>query len=341
MTIPTIQDARRFGFIFDPDAQWLLPEVAQRARDASLQTYANTAIPAEFTQFIDPLVIEILTAPKSAKLLFKEVKKGNWETSHVKFRVDEQVGRSVAYSDNASGGVADVNSNWLTREQYRFQTGITYGELEMAVASAARLNIVSQKQRAAANVIDNDSNKFYLYGVAEKDIYGFLNDPNLSATSAVTAGGTTGKVGWAGKNTAEIYSDIINCFNQLVIQTKGLITGADSLKLALSPSSYVHLSKATDFNVTVLDMLKKYFTKLDIVQLSELRSPEGAEKAYIFADTVNSMPTGELAFSEKFKSHAVIRNASSFEQKFSSTTYGCLIYFPLAFCGITGMESSS
>lgn len=340
--IPTIDQARRFGFHFPDGARWI-SEGARAAADAApYQTLLSTTVPAELTQYIEQDVVRILTAPTNARALLPEVKKGDWSASHAKFRIQEFSGRTAPYSDTAAGGTSDVNAEWMSREQYRFQTLITYGELEMAVLGAAKVDLVSEKQKAAASVLDINANKYYLYGVEGKGIHGFLNDPDLPAALAVSAGSTSGNIGWKGKSTTEIYEDIVSVlYMQLVAQTKGLITSTSALTLALSPSMHVYLSKATDFNVSVMDMLGKYFTSLTIVSLPELKAPAGAETAVMFVRELNGIPTGHLAYSDKMRTHPLITKGSSYEQKISSTTFGCVIYYPLAFASITGMESAS
>jgi hypothetical protein len=340
--IPNPREMQSYGFHLPPNIRWLTSAVRAGASDAApLNTFPNTAIPAELTQYLDPMVIEILTAPRAARNLFGEVKKGDWSVSHTKFRVDELVGRTVPYSDTANGGASDVNSNWLTREQYRYETTINYGELETAVAAQAKLDLVAAKQKAAAKVLDIDANRLYLYGVTGKDIYGFLNDPNIPAPVVVTAGATSGKIGWANKTTGEIFSDVVSCFSALVARTGGLVDNSQELRMAISPRMSVNLAKATDFNVSVQDMLGKYFANLKFVILPEMTSSAGAETAIMYAVSVNGSPSAELGFSEKLRVHALIPKPSSFEQKFSSTTYGCLVYYPMVFSGITGMENAA
>jgi hypothetical protein len=326
---------RRWGFVFDGVQRW----IGEGAADAAL-TYSNTAVPPELSLYVDPKVVEILTAPRAARLLLSESKKGDWQHEYFKFRVDELVGREVPYSDNANDGSSDVNSNWLSREQYRFQTTISYGELEMNVAGLSLLDLVGAKQRAAATILDVAANKYAFYGVAGKHIYGFLNDPNLPAAQAVGAGATSTKIGWSGKLPEEIYADILECFQNLVVQTQGLVTQTQPLKLALTPGMSVHLAKASQFNVSVQDMLNKFFSNLEIVPVPELNTL-GGERAVLFAPTLQNSATAELPFSEKLRTHALIQQASSYEQKYSSTTYGCVIYYPMAFSSITGMESGS
>lgn len=335
---PTFSQAAQYGFVFPNARMWLSPENRARiAEDAALVTTPNTTVPAELLAYIDPMVIEIMTAPRRAREIFGEEKKGDWTTPYAKWRADEMTGRTEPYSDYANGTTSGVNSEWQTRPQYIFQTSITYGDLEVAMSSAAKVNLAASKQRAAANVIDIDQNRFYLLGVAGKEIYGILNDPNLP--DAITAGatGTGNSTKWADKTTTQIYNDILALFAELSRQSSGLIDRDTPLKLCLSPEMAVRLGAATDFNVSVLDMLTRYFSNISIVTVPELHSMTAGETVFLIAPGVNGQKSGLLAFGEKIRALRVIPDMSSFRQKYVGTTYGGIVLMPFAFAQMTGM----
>lgn len=335
---PTFEQAAQYGFVFPNARMWLSPENRARiAEDAALVTTPNTTVPAELLAYIDPMVIEIMTAPRRAREIFGEEKKGDWTTPYAKWRADEMTGRTEPYSDYANGTTSGVNSEWQTRPQYIFQTSITYGDLEVAMSSAAKVNLAASKQRAAANVIDIDQNRFYLLGVAGKEIYGILNDPNLP--DAITAGatGTGSSTKWADKTTTQIYNDILALFAELSSQSSGLIDRDTPLKLCLSPEMAVRLGEATEFNVSVLDMLTRYFSNISIVTVPELHSMTAGETVFLIAPEVNGQRSGLLAFGEKIRALRVIPDMSSFRQKYVGTTYGGIVLMPFAFAQMTGM----
>lgn len=335
---PTFEQARRYGFVFPHARMWTTPENRARiAQDAALITTPNTTVPAELLAYIDPMVIEILTAPRRAREIFGEEKKGDWTTPYMKWRVDEMTGKTEPYSDYANGTTSGVNSEWQTRVQYVFQTSITYGDFEVDMSSTAKVNLAASKQRAAANVIDIDQNRFYLLGVAGKEIYGILNDPNLPAAITAGATGEGSSTKWADKTTVQIYNDVLALFAQLSEQSSGLIDKDTPLKLCLSPELAVRLGAATDFNVSVLDMLKRYFSRIDIVTVPELHSMTAGETMFLIAPEVNGQRSGTLAFGEKMRAGRVVPDLSSFRQKFVGTTYGGIVLMPFAFAQMTGM----
>lgn len=336
--IPSMQELAAYGIILPGVRHWIT-EDAKRARDAVPPLPANSGVPAEFTQYLDPRVIKILTQPDKARKLFPEVKVGDWTTSHFKFRVDEERGRVVPYSDGARGGSADVNVEYLTRQQHLFQTTITYGELESAVAGAAKLDLVSAKQQAAAKFISNAHNDYYLRGVPNvPDLWGFLNDPNLPAALPVPDG-AAGDTTWASKTTTEIFDDVMLAFTALVDAAGGLVDNDTPMRLALSPNIYPHLGKATDFNVTVKSLISNTMQNLEFVTIPQMNAAQnsGVERATLYPIEIDGHPVAELAYGEKFRAWQVDHFGTIYEQKFSASTYGCVIYYPFLLRTITGM----
>lgn len=338
MKFITFEQAKQYGFIFPGARAWIDNQnINALAQDAALVTTPNTTVPAEFLFYYDPLVIEILTAPRKAREILPEEKKGDWTTPYEKWRMDEFVGKTQPYDDFANGTTSNVNFEWATREQYVFQTTIQYGDFEVARSGVARIELASSKQKAAASIIDIDSNKFAMLGIANKNIYGIVNDPNLLPAIVASPTGTGGSTLWNDKTTAQIYDDILLLFEELSKQSQGLIDASSPLKLCLSPSMNVKLGAATDFNVSVLDMIRKYFSSISIITVPELGSLPSGETAMLLAEHVNGQPVGYIGYSEKFMAGRIIPELSSFSQKFVSTTYGAVILQPFAVAQMTGI----
>jgi len=248
----------------------------------------------------------------------------------------EFTGQTEAYGDNANAGSSDTNYNWASREPYLFQTIITYGDLEAAVTALAKINLAKDKQLAAANIIDIDQNKFYMLGVAGLQNYGLLNDPQLTATinpATKAAGGVL----WSVATTKEKYDDCLLLFQRLVNQLNGNVDKDSKLKLCMSPALAVDLGSATDFNVSVLDMLNKYFSNLTIVTAPEYYNVSTGETMQFIAEEVMGMPTGKLAFTEKIKAGRIVLDLSSAKQKFTAGTVGYIGYIPAGIAQMRGM----
>lgn len=336
----TFEQAKRYGFDFGRNArQWITADnMPQILQDAALITQANSTIPAELLAYIDPTVIEIMTAPRNARELYAEEKRGDWTTPYFKWRADEVTGNTAAYSDFGQFGVSGVNSEWHTREQYRFQTIIEYGDLEQDMAAQAKINLAAAKQRAAATTIDIDSNKFYLLGVEGKEIYGVLNDPNLPA--AVTPISVGGQTTWASKDAIARYNDVIKLFTTLVNQLNGLVDEKSKLKIVMSPGTRSLLAAPTSLGLTTMKMLEDYFPNAEFVSLPQLGAayaPAASETLMIIAPEVLGNETGLLGFGEKIRMGRVVPSLSSFAQKVTGTTYGGVIRVPAAVSQMTGI----
>lgn len=321
-----IKQLKDYGFDFAGYKGMIEGNAEQLAMDAALISTPNTAVPVELTTWMDNKVIDILTAKRAATEIFGEVKKGNRATPIAKFAAMEQTGYTQPYADYSDNGVSDINVNYPMRENYLFETIIRYGDVEQEVNALAKINLAAEKQRSAAHTLAVDANKFYLKGVAGLQNYGILNDPSLPASTAATAG-AGGSALWANKTNVEIYNDILASFGRLSARAAGLVSETTPLKLVVSPASNVRLGASSQYNQTVKDLLKNYFTNLEIVVLPELTSNAGTNMMLV-ATNVEGQETGECAFSEKMIAGRVISELSSFKQKFSAGTFGAVIYRP-------------
>ena len=332
MWIHTAKDAQT--------GQRYIANLRELAQDAALAgatvTAPNTTVPVEFTAYIDTDVTEILTAPRAATALFPEEAKGNWTTTYDKFRIQELTGSTEPYSDYAQGTTSNYNAEWATRGQYLFQTTINAGDLELAMSAEAKINLLAEKQRAAATVLAIDANAFYLHGVAGLPIYGILNDPNLPAAITAAPVGTDKSTQWASKTTVQIYNDILAMFAELAANSNGLITPSDPLKLAVPPASNVYLGTTNDYGKSAMDLVRQYFPNLSVVVIPELQTASETT-ALLAAPSVMGQKTAVLAYSEKLRTGRVICDMSSVRQKWTSTTYGGIVKLPFAICQMTGL----
>ncbi len=203
------------------------------------------------------------------------------------------------------------------------------------MAGEAQIACIADKQRAATSMIDIDANRFYLFGVEGKQIYGILNDPSLQPV--ITPHSIDGKTSWADKNTKERYNDILKLFEELSTNMGGHVNPQFPLVLALSPSLNVMLGSATDYNVSVLDMLQKYFTNLRIVVVPELLSEDNTQTLCMYPEEILGQAVGECVAPEKFRAYPPYRQESSITQKLAASTAGAVIYNPLAFVRMAGM----
>lgn len=305
------------------------------AMDAALLTSPNASIPAELLAFFDPKAIEMLMAKRAATEIFNEVKKGDRATAFAKFRQVENTGYTQPYSDYSDNGKSDVNYNFPIRENYLFETVIQYGDLEAEESAKARISLVSDKQRSAAQNIAIDTNRFYFNGVANLQNYGILNQPNLP-TAIVAATGAGGSALWSAKTGAEIYDDIVAMMSDIASRTEGNVDQMSRYKLVVGPARNASLNKLNAFGTeTVYSLIKRNFPNLEVVVAPEY--DDSTAKVQLIALDIDGQATGECAFSEKFIAGRVVPYLSHFAQKFMAGVYGAIIYRPVLVSTMTGM----
>lgn len=313
----------------------------------SLSTDPNSGVPAMLTTFIDPQVYEVLFAPNKGAEILGEERKGDWLMDTAMFPVVEHTGEVSSYGDRNNNGRAGANTNFPQRQAYLFQTIMDYGERELERAGLARINWVSELNKSAATMLNKFLNLTYFFGVQGLQNYGLVNDPNLPAalTPATKANGgvTWFTAGGAPNATAnEVYNDVVTLYQNLVAQNAGLVDENTKLVLALSPTSAVALTFTNSFNVNVKTLLKENFPNMRIetaVQYGQTSAsnPQGiaaGNLVQLWAEEVEGQDTGYCSFSEKMRSHPIIRAMSSFQQKVTSGTWGAIIRYP---AGVTQM----
>ena len=305
------------------------------AAQPGILTQVNAGIPAFLANFIDPKFVEILTSPMKAVQITGERGLGNWTTKTTQFPVMEYAGEISTFGDYNNNGSASANINWIPRQQYIYQGICQWGDHEMEMNALAKVDYANAVRNAKALAFNKFQNKTYFYGVSGLQNYGLLNDPSLSpAITPVTktAGGTT----WTVATALEVYQDIENLFAQLQKQLNGLIELDSKLILAMSPTSEVALTKVTQYNVNVMDMVKKNFPGLEVITAPEYATASG-QLVQLIAPAVQGQEVLFSAFGDKMRAFPVFRDLSSFRQKFAAGTWGCVVKMPVAIAQMLGV----
>lgn len=330
-----------YGIIL-PGAQAYLPadyaENFQLAMDAqpTMVTATNSGVPAYFTNYVDPELIRVLVTPMKAAQILGETKKGDWTTLTSQFPVVESTGEVSSYGDYSENGATNANVNWVPRQSYHYQTFTRWGERELDMYGTARIGWAAEQNTASALVLNKFQNKSYFFGIAGLENFGLLNDPGLSAPITPDATGTGDSLKWADKDGQAIYDDIVKLFGQEVSQTKGLVERTDSMKLCMSPTTEVNLTRTNMYNVNVTDLLKKNFPNMTIETAVEY-STDAGEVVQLIVDRLGETDTGYCAFTEKMRAHAVVTESSAWKQKKSGGTWGAIIRQPLAIAQMLGV----
>jgi hypothetical protein len=294
----------------------------------------NTTVPAYMNMYANPRVIEVLTAKRNYRAIAPEVKNGDWTTAFTQFRSLEFTGETTPYQDYDANGQANVNTNFPTRKQYRFQTTLRVGDLEQDMNADAKIDLFAEKQKSAALLLEIAFNKYAFYGVSGVGIYGLLNDPNLNADETPTTG--VGGNTWALKTADEIMADFAKMFSKLYERSNGWIDDSTATKLVIAPSCLAELNKVNAFGVSVKKMLADTYPNMTIVSAPEMATGNG-NLAMILAEEIEGQPVVEFGYTEKYKAHSIIRESSSMHQKISAGTYGAIVYYPFAIVTMLGV----
>ncbi|CAE6857195.1 hypothetical protein R75461_07778 [Paraburkholderia nemoris] len=334
---------RTFGIVMPEVLDYTTNLLAMDAQPP-LVTTSNAGIPAWLANYIDPDFVQILVTPSKAAQILGEAKKGDWTTLTATFPVIESTGEVSSYGDYNENGSVSANADFPQRQSYHYQTMTQWGERQLEMSALAKIDYVARVNIASAIVLDKFQNNTYFFGVAGLQNYGLLNDPRLSPSLApgVKAfnAGASGPWITNGAVTAtanEIYTDIQTLFNELVLQSGGLIEMDTKMTLAMAPSSSVALTTTNTYNVNVTDMLKKNFPAMRVDTAVQYQNAAGGNLVQLIADAVEGQKTGYCAFTEKLRAHGIVRETSSFKQKKSQGSWGSVIFQPFAIASMLGV----
>lgn len=309
--------------------------VAMDAQPA-LVTTSNSGIPAFLSTYVDPKLIEILVSPmKAAEIVGGEVKKGDWVTETAMFPVVESTGETSSYGDYSENGNAGVNSNFPQRQSYHYQVFTQWGEKELERAGLAKIDWANRMNIASVLTLNKFQNKSYFFGIDGLQNYGLFNDPSLSAPIVPytkVAGGTS----WVGATALEVLADVGKLYTKAQQQANGLIDLNTKMTLAMSPTAEVALTKTTEFNVNVQDLLKKNYPNLTVKTAPEYATDSG-ELVQLIIDELDGQRTADTAFTEKLRAHPIVVGSSNFKQKKSQGTWGTIIYRPFLIAQMLGV----
>jgi hypothetical protein len=324
------------------------PRLAADAQPTLVST-PNAAIPAILTTFIDPQLLRVLLSPMAATEIFPEVRKGSYTDQTIMYPVVEHVGQVDSYDDFNAGAMSGVNMNWESRNVYNYQTGLTYGDMEMDRAALGRISIASEKRESAISTLNNYQNLTYFFGVQGLALYGILNDPALYpplAPSLKAYGGLKWATNGSILATAlEVYRDIQALVYQLISQCNGNVSEEDELILVTSPTAMLALTATNNFNVNVYTLLKENFPKMRFVRAIQY-GPNSNDNnqgssigtvVQLIAPKVKGQDTGFCAYPEKLRAFPIVRHESSYSQKMMQGTEGAVIRIPYAISQMVGV----
>lgn len=329
-----IAQLARAGVVLPSSVTNVSTPVSQYAMDAASLTPTlvgtpNAGIPTYLTTYVDPKVIEVLVAPMKAAEIVGESKKGDWTTLETTFIQAEPLTKVATYGDYSADGDSSANVNYPQRQAYFFQTWTRWGERELEMAAAGRVDWASQMNYSSALGLAKFLNSSYLFGVAGLQNYGLTNDPRLPAPISLS-------INWATAAPEAIYNSIVALYKALQTQSQGIIEQTDELKLAIPPTAAGDLNTVNTYGLSAAKLLKDAFPKLEIVTVPEYDTGSG-RLVQMWAPKIEGQDTATCAFTEKMRAHAIERYSSYFRQKKSAGTWGAVVFRPLGVAQLLGV----
>ncbi len=102
---------------------------------------ASSGVPAWYTLVNLNKVVAQLLIKRAYMQIGDPLQQGNFETNNMQYATSALSGQVESYGDFVATTISDNNYTYPTREVYRGQTVIQYGELEVATLSAAKIGI--------------------------------------------------------------------------------------------------------------------------------------------------------------------------------------------------------
>ena len=322
------------GVILAPGVQNVSTPSSAYALDAASLTptlvgTANSGIPSFLTTYVDPKVIEVLVAPMKAAELIGESKKGDWTTLTAAFIQAEPTTEVATYGDYSADGSSKANINYPQRQAYFFQTWTRWGERELEMAGAGRVDWASQLNYSSALGLAKFLNSTYLFGVAGLQNYGLTNDPNLIAP--VASG-----VNWASAAPEAIFNSIKDMYKLLQSQTAGLVEQDMEIRLGMAPTAAGDLNAVNTYGLSAAKLLKDAFPKIEIITVPEFDTA-GGRLVQMWVPKLEGQETATCGFTEKLRAHAIERYSSYFRQKKSAGSWGSIVWRPACLTQLLGV----
>lgn len=289
----------------------------------------NAGIPNYLTTYVDPKVIEVLVAPMKASAVVGETKKGDWTTPVAAFIQAEPTTKIATYGDYSADGDSSANINYPNRQAYFFQTWTRWGERELDMAGAGRVDWAAQLNYASALGIAKGLNAIYLFGVSGLQNYGLTNDPRLPTPVASA-------VNWATAAAEDVYNSIIAMWKLLQSQSQGLIEQTDLLRLALPPTALADINRTNSYGLSAAKLLKDAFPQMELVSVPEYDSVSG-RLVQMWAPVIEGQESATCGFTDKMRAHRIETYSSYFRQKKSAGAWGAVIFRPLACTQLLGV----
>lgn len=289
--------------------------------------------------FTDPIMV--VTQARVADKIFGRSFAGAWEDEEVVLPIVERIGQARPYTDAGNIPLASFNANYEARRIFRAELGLRAGVLEMRRAAKQRLDPLGYKRSAVAEalaIIANDI-AFNGYNDGLGRTYGGLNDPSLPNYVNVAATGTGGATQWSTKSFAQITADLRDAVRALRMRSGyNFNPNADAFVIAVAGSAVDYLNTATDYNMSVMDYIKKTWPNARVEAVPQFVGANGgADVFYLIADRIGNKPVVDQVMQQALFLVGITPEAKGNTEDYSNATAGVLFSQPIGVVRFSGI----
>ena len=335
----TMKDLVALGISMDEAIAKNAEYCAAMDADPAAQTTPSMVTPVQFAQFWLTNPIKVLTRGRSLDKVVGRTIVGTWETEQIVATILERMGQPALYGDFTKAPLANWNVNFETRDNVRFEMGVSVGKLEEARASQMRLNSYALKREAMAEAFEILLNNIGWFGYNDggKKVYGLLNDTNANAIDATTV------QDWSAITGSTAFDTIVTEILAVITDRVSALNGnydpeVDSATLVLPIDQYPSLGKVNSLGISVRDWLSKTYPKIRVIASAELKGAAGS-----VSGTTTGTDGVALFFVDKIAGDAVVQQmvtstmrlvgaqpmAKGNYEVYSCSTAGTLLRYPL------------
>jgi len=242
----------------------------------------------------------------------------------VRYVVLDRVGAFKVISDYSEDLPSiDVNAKEFKSPIEPIGGSITYSPEEVAKGRLAGRDVVSKKQRAVDRAGEEKINSIAWYGIKEKNIPGFLSNPNIPTISA--SGGTF----WRDKAGDDILLDMNTVTNTVRTNTKTVET-PDTMLLPPSIFDLIMTKRLVDIDTTVMKFFmehNRYIKNIEWVPELETASAAGGPLAVVYRRSPDVLG---LAVPQEITPDQPYRKPRHWLVNYTGKVGGTIVYLPLA-----------
>lgn len=307
-------------------------------------TTGSISTPVQFLQNWLPGFVNVITQVRNIDRLIGIQTTGSWEDEEVVQGILENTGKAQPYGDINNVPLANYNTNYERRTYVRFELGFANNRLADLRAAKARINSPQNMRNSVALALEIQRNAvgFYGYNSGANRTYGFLNDPNLP--NYVNVANPGGGTAWSTKTALQILADVRTAVSALLTRSGGNIDATKvPTTLAVSLSSFSFLQTITEYNVSVMETLKKLYPQMRIESAPQLDAANStANVFYLYADSYQDGSDDDgRVFIQPVSTKSIMlglhQTAKGYVEDYSNGTAGAMLKRPYAVVRYSGI----